>query len=118
MPTFSSTLNRWVRREAVTLKAAGAQTENTNGSAVETAGGSVSLTLAVTAASGTSPTLDITIQGSDDATTWYTLGTFAQKTGAATEIKAFPAPKFVRYASTIGGTDTPSFTYSITGSAA
>jgi VCBS repeat-containing protein len=118
MPTFSSTLNRWVRRESITLKSSGAQTASTNGTAVETTGGSMSLTLAVTAASGTNPTLDITIQGSDDGTTFYTLGTFAQKTGVASEKKAFEAPPFVRYASTIGGTDTPSFTYSILGTVA
>lgn len=117
MPTFSATKNKWVRRESVVLKASGAQTVSTNGSAVENEGGALSLTLAVTAASGTSPTLDITIQGSDDASTWYTLGTFTQKTTTGTEKRAFPAAPYVRYASTIGGT-TPSFTYSITGTVA
>jgi VCBS repeat-containing protein len=118
MPTFSATKNKWVRREAITLKAAGAQTASTNGTGVETEGGSMSLTLAVTAAAGTNPTLDITIQGSDDNSTFYTLGTFTQKTAAATEKKSFSAAPFVRYASTIGGTDTPSFTYSIVGTVA
>lgn len=75
------------------------------------------LFLDVTAASGTTPTLDVTVEGSRDGSTWYTLGTFAQKTAVSTERKSFPCDRFVRTRRVIGGT-TPSFTYSITGEAA
>ncbi|MGH9167376.1 MAG: hypothetical protein ACRD02_06040 [Acidimicrobiia bacterium] len=118
MPTWSDSLKRWLRREGATVKASGAQTSSTTGASVEVGDAAVfNLLLDVTAASGTTPTLDITIQGSDDGTNWYALGTFAQKTGVSAERKAFPGARYVRYVSTIGGT-TPSFTFSIAGTAA
>jgi len=72
------------------------------------------LTCAVTAATGTTPTLDLTVQTSPDATNWYTAGTFAQKTTAATERKIFPVDRYVRIVQTVGGT-TPSFTFTLKG---
>lgn len=76
------------------------------------------MNLDVTAASGTTPTLDVVIQTSNDGSTnWQALGTFAQKTAASSERNVFPgADRFVRVVCTIGGT-TPSFTFSLSGEA-
>lgn len=85
-----------------------------------------SITVKVTAASGTTPTLLITVEGSDDGTNWYTIGQIGANgsavgatataptnfTGVATARGAFVVPEFIRTKSTIGGT-TPSFTYSV-----
>lgn len=77
--------------------------------------GTLRLKLDVTAASGTSPTLDVTVQGSKDGSTnFYTLGTFAQKTAVSNEFKAFLTDRFVRISYVIAGT-TPSFTFSVLG---
>jgi hypothetical protein len=78
--------------------------------------------LVVTAASGTSPTLDLTWQHSiDGGTTWYTVATFTQATAATTALKAASEVEAatavvlgdcMRGSYVIGGT-TPSFTFSI-----
>lgn len=72
--------------------------------------------LDVTAASGTSPTLDVKIQVlAFDGTTWLDQATFAQKTGVASEFKSVSlSGRKVRAIYTIGGT-TPSFTFSVIG---
>lgn len=74
--------------------------------------------LNVSAASGTTPTLDVRLETTaDDGATWYTCGTFAQKVGVASEAKMIaPVGSQVRWAWTIGGT-TPSFTFDVTCSA-
>ena len=80
--------------------------------------------LQVTAASGTTPTLDVVIEDTLDGTNWNVVATFAQKTVAAREvINVFPLkaesatfqPVFadrIRVRWTVGGT-TPSFTFSV-----
>lgn len=74
------------------------------------------LDLAVTAVSGTDPTLDVTLEHSKDGTTWVTLGTFAQKTAISAEHKVFgPVDRYVRAIFDIGGTATPTFTKTLTG---
>lgn len=72
------------------------------------------VTLDVTAASGTAPTLDVKLQHSPDGVKWSDLGTaFGQKTGASREVKAFTQyHRYVKAVYTIGGT-TPSFTFSV-----
>jgi hypothetical protein len=71
--------------------------------------------LDVTAVAGGTPTLDVTLEHSQDGVSWSTLGTFAQKTGVASEWKAFgPAFKFVRTKWAITGTNA-AFTFSIAG---
>lgn len=79
------------------------------------------LTLDVTAASGTSPTLDVKIQTRKDADdTWRDLaGTgipaFTQATAAGSQRKCFSGfDREIRYVATLGGT-TPSFTFSLSG---
>ena len=73
--------------------------------------------LAVTAASGTDPTLDVTIKVYDAGTAgWHLLGTFTQKTGVTTDVG------YVQYGLgdqiacdyAIGGTNTPTFTFKVT----
>lgn len=70
--------------------------------------------LNVTAASGTTPTLDVLIQDSLDGTNWNTVGTFTQKTAAARQVIDVTTPfaDRVRVLYTIGGT-TPSFTFDV-----
>lgn len=71
--------------------------------------------LKVTAASGTSPTLDVVYEVSPDGgTTWYTHTSFTQATGVTSERKVFtrPAGAEGRLSWTIGGSDTPTFTFS------
>jgi len=76
------------------------------------------LDLVITAQTGSSPTLDVAVQTSPDNSTWTTVASFAQQTGAATVHKLFgPIDRFVRVSETIGGTSSPSFTRTITGEA-
>lgn len=121
-----------VRGNPLTLKASAAETATTVGAAVPTGpdGGSVLITVAITAASGTTPTMTVLIEGSVDGSTWVTLGNFGANgyvhgtpataptnfTTTASKSGVFPSMPFVRSSSTIGGT-TPSFTYSVTGAA-
>jgi hypothetical protein len=72
--------------------------------------------LDVTAASGTSPTLDVVIEDTLDGTNWNPVATFAQKVGPGREVVNVTAPftDRLRVRHTIAGT-TPSFTFSVLG---
>lgn len=73
------------------------------------------LQLNVTAVSGTNPTLDVLVEDTLDGTNWNTLVTFTQATGATREVKNLTtqfAPQ-IRVSWTIGGTATPTFTFSV-----
>lgn len=73
------------------------------------------LTLAVTAASGTTPSMTVTVETSGDGTTWSSVGSFAAKTTTSTERKTFSGlDNFVRCSWAITGT-TPSFTATVSG---
>ena len=103
----------------VVLAASAARTATGSGSAVALGDlGTIRLLLDVTAASGTTPTLDVTIETSYDGSTgWVSLGTFSQKTAVSTQRKSFSGcDRYVRASWVVGGT-TPSFTFSITGEA-
>lgn len=77
--------------------------------------GALTMTLDVTAASGTTPTNDTIIEHSHDGTTWATLGSFTQATGVTSETKTFgPVRRYIRAKSTIAGT-TPLFTFTLSG---
>jgi hypothetical protein len=70
----------------------------------------------VTAKAGTSPTLDIKFQGSHNGTDFADLGdAFTQITDVGTYVKKLAANfgKYVRAEYTIGGSDTPTFTFSL-----
>jgi hypothetical protein len=96
---------------------AGNLTANGNGAAVDlwqgVAAGTVGLmTFAAYApqATGTSPTLDIKIQGSDNGTSgWKDMAAFRQITAAKQEFVTFrPWARYVRAVWTVGGTS-PNF---------
>lgn len=95
--------------------ASAARTTTGNGTAFDTADiDSITGAVAVTASSGTTPTLDVTLQTSADGTVFYSVGSFTQKTTTtAAETKVFTGlGSTSRWAWTIAGT-TPSFTFSI-----
>lgn len=102
----------------LTLQASAAKTASNNGQAVsvDSSYDSALVFLNVTAASGTTPTLDVKLQTSDDGgTTWYDLpnGSFTQKTNIGSQVLAFTSVgDTIRVASTVGGTS-PSFTYAV-----
>lgn len=80
--------------------------------------GAAVLTLTTTAVSGTSPTLDVTVQTASDSafTTPVSVGTFAQKTSATSERKIFTGlDSYMRFSSVVGGSATPTVTWGITG---
>jgi len=123
-------------RETVAIQASVTKTSTFTGSGVDMPNHAkmAILYLDVTAASGTSPTLDVTIEMQDPTGTDYVEFTaFAQKTAALTapafivvglgavaasitnedDVAAVMLPQKIRAKATIGGT-TPSFTYSVT----
>lgn len=109
---------RYADVQPITPAASAARTVTGNDSAIELGDRGVArLKLDVTAASGTSPTLNVTIQTSRDGVTWYTAGTFPQATAVSNESKVFAVDRFVRASWAIAGTS-PSFTFSIVGEAA
>jgi hypothetical protein len=70
--------------------------------------------LNVSAASGTTPTLDVVIEDTVDGTNWNTVATFTQKTAVgvqAVDITGLFTDQ-IRVRWTIGGT-TPSFTFDV-----
>lgn len=121
------------RGSAYTLKASAAEGTSTTHPAIDTGASAVlCLVVDVTAKSGTNPTLTVVVEGSDDGgTTWFTLGTIGSDgysagttatapsnfTDVATTRAAFPAVQMVRTRSVVGGTSTPTLTYSINASA-
>ena len=99
------------------LQASAARTADGDGSQVDTRddpslAANARAYLNVTAASGTSPTLDVTIEGLIQGV-WFVVGTFTQKTGAIKDtIELLSAPALLRESHDIAGT-TPSFTYTV-----
>lgn len=101
--------------------AAGARTTTGNGSTFSTEDAlGFSATLSITAATGTSPTLDLTLQESlDGGATWNNVASFPQKTTTGSHPKTFgllTPGSICRWSWVIGGT-TPSFNFSIDHSA-
>lgn len=130
MGAFSEGLQRYLSRDDLSLKSSGAETATTTGTAYEVGDASVvAVTVAVTAASGTTPTMLIDIETSDDNSTWFQAGQIGANgyrlggvgtapsniTTTGSYRAVVPVSRYVRYKSTIGGT-TPSFTYSVGGS--
>lgn len=70
--------------------------------------------LDVTAAAGTSPTLNVSLEDTVDGVNWDTIGSFAAKTATGREVINITTPfaGAVRARWTVGGT-TPSFTFSV-----
>jgi hypothetical protein len=120
----------WKQAEKLVVASA-ARTVTGNSSDINTVPGAVGVifTLDITAVSGTTPTLDVKIQGKDPNTGDYVdlpSAAFAQKTGAGQDtLNIRPGiaetanrsvsdviPRTYRIVWTIGGT-TPSFTFSV-----
>jgi hypothetical protein len=94
----------------------GARTTTGNSAKVNSGGyGTAKAFLHISAASGTTPTLDVKFQDSYDGTTWVDVasGAFAQKTttGDSSLVLSNVGP-YLRAVATVGGT-TPSFTYDL-----
>lgn len=104
--------------DSVVLAGSAARTTSGSGSPyVMGARGTLRLTLSVTAASGTTPSMTVTVENSADGSTWYSAGTFAAKTTVSSERKSFSGlDRYVRATWAITGT-TPSFTFSVAGEA-
>jgi len=102
--------------EPVTLHTSQARTTSGSGSAVFTKdAGVVRLLLDVTAASGTTPSLTVTLEQSRDGSTWRTVSSFAAKTTTGQEaLSAGGLDRYIRVSWAISGT-TPSFTFSVSG---
>jgi hypothetical protein len=118
MPYSTSHL-RSTRSLDATLVASAARTTTGSGSAFEMEdNGTLRLLLNVSAASGTTPTLDVTIETSlDGSTGWTSVGTFTQNTAVSSQRKVFTGlDRYARATWVIGGT-TPSFTFSVIGEA-
>lgn len=113
---YTSANHRYQDTVDLTLAASAARTTTANGDTTDAEGASVGyFKLDVTAASGTSPTLDVTIQGQDSSGSWFDLVSYTQATGVTAATKAVPlAGRKVRAKWTVGGTS-PSFTFSVTG---
>lgn len=102
-----------------TLTVASSAARTTSGSAamaVDDIGDTISIFVSVTAVSGTTPTLDISIEWSPDGATWAqaeTPDTFAQIIATKNVVKSFTdKARYFRVVWTIAGT-TPSFTFSV-----
>lgn len=105
---------------AAAAVASAARTATAAGTAFDTDNlDSLTGVLTVTAASGTDELLDVRLETTGDGTNYYTVGAFVQKTAAATaDAKVFgPLGALSRWHWTIAGTDTPSFTFSISATA-
>ena len=101
--------------------ASAAQTASLNSADITIYNGAkLAVYLDVTAASGTSPTLDVTVKAKDPASgKYFLLGTFTQKTGVTSDVLFIGngagstfATRTIRVEAVIGGT-TPSFTFSV-----
>lgn len=107
--------NVYVEGDAVVLHD-GTRTGNGNGAPVAVGTHHTArLTLNVTAASGTSPSLTVTVQHSEDGTTWRSHTAFAAATGTgAQRLVISGLDQFLRVSWAITGT-TPSFTFTVSG---
>lgn len=116
---YQTASGRFANTAALTLKSSGAVTANGSDAAVEVGDrGAARLLLDVTAVSGTTPSMTVTVETSyDGSTNWQTVGSFAAKTAVGQERKVFAGlDRFVRVSQAVSGT-TPSFTYSVAGEA-
>ena len=102
--------------QAFTPVASAARTTTGNSGALTAQGTVLDVLVDCTAVSGTSPTLDVTVEWSHDGTNFAAADTadaFTQITAAKKTVKRFDLKgPYHRFVWTIGGT-TPSFTFSI-----
>jgi len=105
------------RSEEITLHTSGAETADGNSEDFENFQNyeQAVFYLDVTAVSGTSPTLDVTIEEKDPVSgKYFTIGTFAQKTATGSErIVINPLYGTILRAKWVIGGTSPSFTFSL-----
>jgi len=100
----------------ITEHASAAETTTANGDAINVGNVHEAVAyLSVTAVTGTNPTMDITVETSHDGVTWMSEGSaFTQATAATTQaLKLTNLGEYIRFVRTLGGTDTPTFTYTL-----
>jgi uncharacterized protein DUF1320 len=106
---------------AVTPHASGPETSSGQGAAVDLQPlrSAVRLTLQITAVSGTSQILSVTIQTSADGSTgWRTVGSFPSGSNIeAQKVTLADLDRWIRVAWTVAGSGSPSFTFSVSGEA-
>ncbi len=103
--------------DPVTLIPSGTvHTASANGGPVATSNyGTLRLTLNVTAVSGTTPSMTVNVQTSQDGSTWSTVASFAAAATTGTQRKVFNGvDRYTRATTSITGT-TPSFTFAVSG---
>lgn len=100
----------------LTLLSSAARTANGNGDASEVSADALVATLDVTAASGTTPQLNVFLEDAPASDgPWTVLATFGQKTGVSSEAQRVANAAFhdfLRVRWTVAGT-TPSFTFRV-----
>lgn len=104
-----------VKTKTSTDVASAARTTSGNSGTIDTYGyGCLSFDLNITAASGTTPTLQLIVETSNDASNWSELISLARKTttGVTRFARESIGSKYYRYSWVITGT-TPSFTFSV-----
>lgn len=114
--TYMRNLNEPLPGDPVTLVPAAARTAagNAPGQSVGTAT-TLRVDLTVTAVSGTTPSLTVTLEHSADGVTWVTHSAFTAITAATTQRKvASGLDRYIRCSWAITGT-TPNFTFSVAG---
>lgn len=109
--------NRGTSGQTDVLVASAARTAAGNSGTLTSGWGAVTTIRAqlnVTAASGTSPSLTVTIEDTLDGTNWNTIGSFSAKTAVSREVINITTPfsDRVRVSWTVAGT-TPSFTFEV-----
>lgn len=116
MPSFGSA--GAIFGDSVVLVPSAARTSSGSGAAYPMeARIAMRLQLDVTAASGSTPSLTVTVETSGDGSTWRSAGAFGAKTAVSSErIALSNLDRFVRVSWAISGT-TPSFTFSVQGEA-
>lgn len=101
-----------------TLAASSARTTSGTSSSLGVAGQTLALQVVVTAASGTTPSMALSVQWSNDGSTWSAadpIDSMTALTAVGSAVKAFSAKAaYARVSWAITGT-TPSFTFSISG---
>jgi hypothetical protein len=101
----------------VLVSATGLTASGSSGPTAMGAHTTLRLWLRVSAASGTTPSMTVTVETSGDATTWSAVGTFTAATGVTAQRKVFSGlDRYARVSYAITGT-TPSFTFTVAGEA-
>jgi hypothetical protein len=97
---------RWASTTPIYLANETSASANVTGESIEVGSAKCArFTIDVTAISGTDPSATVAIKGSQDETTWITLGSFTAATGTTTEPKLFPCCRFLRADLSLTGDD-------------